>query len=346
MSFRDDCEAYEAWLRGQCAVVEDDLKYKYQRMKCNPFVFLRATAFRWARQIGRICPDLAGAPAVLAVVDLHLENYGTWRDAEGRLVWGVNDFDETATAPYVFDLVRLATSARLAPDLRIDRPAIATAILEGYRRGLDDPRPILPDEQESWMRPLVACPERQRAKFWDDMRACPDAVPPAAVADGLRRSLPEGAVLQRFASWRRGSGSLGRPRYLAIAVWRGGHVLREAKALVPSAWDWAQGRAATPGRVAELAAGPFRSPDPCLRVADGFIYRRVAADSRKVEYGGDGDVPAALLSAMGRELGAIHAADPALPALRADLAGRPAKWLHDAAKAAAAAVEAEYQALA
>jgi hypothetical protein len=343
MTFRDENKEYEAWLRTRCDVVEDDLRYKRQRMKESPFVFLRATCFRWARRIERICPELAGAPAVLSVVDLHLENFGTWRDAEGRLVWGVNDFDEAAAAPYPFDLVRLATSARLVPDLRIGKPAIAEAILAGYRQGLEAPRPTLLDEQETWMRPLVACSDRQRARFWDEVHAYPPAEPPAAVADGLRASLPADAGPPRFASCRKGGGSLGRPRYVAVAAWRGGHVVREAKALVPSAWDWAHDRDAVPSRFAELAGGAFRTPDPFLRVADGFIYRRIAADSRKVEYGGDARVPAALLTAMGRDLGAIHAADPALPQLRADLASRPAKWLHEAAKAAAAAVEADYQ---
>jgi hypothetical protein len=54
-------------------------------------------------------------------------------------------------------------------------------------------------------------------------------------------------------------------------------------------------------------------------------------------------VPAALLTAMGRDLGAIHAADRALPELRAHLSARPATWLHDAARVAAKAVEADYQ---
>ena len=49
-------------------------------------------------------------PKVLAVGDLHIENFGTWRDSEGRLVWGVNDFDETWRLPYTQDLVRLTTS--------------------------------------------------------------------------------------------------------------------------------------------------------------------------------------------------------------------------------------------
>ncbi len=59
------------------------------------------------------------APQVLAVGDMHLENFGTWRDADGRLVWGVNDFDEAAVMPYPLDLVRLAASIRLAPKLRV-----------------------------------------------------------------------------------------------------------------------------------------------------------------------------------------------------------------------------------
>jgi hypothetical protein len=41
----------------------------------------------------------------------------------------------------------------------------------------------------------------------------------------------------RFATRTKGSGSLGRPRYLAIALWQGGHLAREAKAVVPSAWQ-------------------------------------------------------------------------------------------------------------
>jgi hypothetical protein len=47
----------------------------------------------------------------MAVGDLHLENFGIWRDAEGRLVWGVNDFDEAHPMAFTNDLVRLAVSA-------------------------------------------------------------------------------------------------------------------------------------------------------------------------------------------------------------------------------------------
>ena len=51
---------------------------------------------------------------LLAVGDLHVENFGVWRDSRQRLVWGVNDFDDACELPFTSDLVRLATSAMLA----------------------------------------------------------------------------------------------------------------------------------------------------------------------------------------------------------------------------------------
>ncbi|MDI4236209.1 DUF2252 family protein [Bradyrhizobium sp. Arg237L] len=85
MSFRDDNREYEKWLAAQCKIVKSDINYKHKRMKESAFIFLRATYFRWARKIGDWCPELMDAPKVLAVGDLHLENFGTWRDADGRL---------------------------------------------------------------------------------------------------------------------------------------------------------------------------------------------------------------------------------------------------------------------
>jgi len=52
MSFVKDNKAYEAWLAEHCDVVRKDLRYKHKRMEKNAFVFLRATYFRWARNIG------------------------------------------------------------------------------------------------------------------------------------------------------------------------------------------------------------------------------------------------------------------------------------------------------
>ena len=81
-------DRYEKWLATQCEVVNKDLAFKHERMRQSAFHFLRATYFRWAGIIESVCPDFAGAPKVLCVGDSHVENFGTWRDAEARHVWG------------------------------------------------------------------------------------------------------------------------------------------------------------------------------------------------------------------------------------------------------------------
>ena len=86
--------AYERWLAGSLAgeVVAADLKAKHRKMRKSPFAFLRATYWRWAETVLSICPELGAAPGVLAIGDIHLENFGTWRDVEGRLVVGRQRF--------------------------------------------------------------------------------------------------------------------------------------------------------------------------------------------------------------------------------------------------------------
>ena len=114
MRIKKATKKYETWLAKNLTVVPADLALKHTRMGEDLFQFLRATFYRWMQVWAHVCPDLARAPHVLAVGDLHVENFGTWRDKEGRLIWGVNDFDEAYPLPYTIDLVRLAVSAHLA----------------------------------------------------------------------------------------------------------------------------------------------------------------------------------------------------------------------------------------
>src|SRR5262249_58635124 len=140
---------YENWLRDelQGEIVKDDLTEKHRKMSDSPFPFLRATYWRWAEMILTVCPELRDAAAALAVGDIHLENFGVWRDDDGRLVWGVNDFDEAAEMPYTLDLVRLATSAALARKARgLALEDICAAILAGYAAGLDGAKPFATGE--------------------------------------------------------------------------------------------------------------------------------------------------------------------------------------------------------
>jgi uncharacterized protein (DUF2252 family) len=132
---------YETWLRRRIPVVDEDLTLKHERMAEAAFSFMRATFYRWVQLWNEHCPDLTEAPPLLAVGDLHIDNFGTWRDAEGRLVWGINDFDEACLMPYAIDLVRLATSAILAGEeqgLAIDSTEACAAIMSGYVEAIRD----------------------------------------------------------------------------------------------------------------------------------------------------------------------------------------------------------------
>jgi hypothetical protein len=345
MSFRDDNAAYEAWLATQCDVVTEDIKAKHKLMKDSAFMFLRATYFRWAGQIGTVCPQLMDAPRVLCVGDLHLENFGTWRDADGRFVWGVNDFDEGAVMPFVLDLVRLAASIRLSPDRAVDNRKVAVVLLKGYLEGLEQPQPALLDEGETWLRPYAIGSDLESGKFWKKVDKYEKATPPSEVVSFLKESLPKEATNIHFRRRVAGGGSLGRPRYVAIADWRGGRVLREAKALVPSAWTYVHGK--QPSGLLKLAASKYRAPDPFLEIRDKFVLRRLAPDSRKIEFGDDAasHLKNYFLQAMAFDLASIHAAGSVgIRALQRDLERRPRGWLYHAAKTAAAAVEKDFEA--
>ena len=193
-TIRESARQYEDWLREQLHgdVLEQDFAKKHDKMRESAFVFLRATYWRWAETIFDVCPDLAGGTQVLAVGDIHIENYGTWRDVDGRLAWGVNDFDDAAEMPYVLDLVRLAASALLGSGRRrITDEEICAAILNGYRQGLHAPQPVVLDRDKLWLRDLVVIPERERAKFWKKIAAVKGKPAPERYLTAIADAMPE-----------------------------------------------------------------------------------------------------------------------------------------------------------
>jgi hypothetical protein len=345
-------EAYEGWLRKQLdgEIVESDLREKWDKMAEGPFPFLRAMYWRWAETILDICPNLAAAPPVLAVGDIHLENFGTWRDADGRLVWGVNDFDEAAEMPYPLDLVRLATSAMLArPSRDFSSKDICASILKGYDSGLADPWPFVLDEKRAWLRDLVVVPEEDRAQFWTKMDELKKSKkgPAERYRDAIMGAMPDKTCeITKFSRRRAGTGSLGRPRWVGIADWHGAPVVREAKALVQSGWTRIPGRGSPSLRCEEIALGRYRAPDAWYNVIDATVVRRLSPNNRKIEVV---DEPGALLDprmlrAMGRELANIHlGTGDARKAIKRDLSRRKRGWLREAAGDAMKFVRGEYK---
>jgi len=342
MGIVEATRAYEAWLARQLgdAIVRKDLRRKHAGMAKGPFEFLRATYYRWAEEILNICPELAAAPSVVAVGDIHLENFGSWRDNDGRLIWGVNDFDEAAEMPYALDLVRLGVSAVLGcPHIRSTR-AISNNILKGYMRGIADPRPIVLDHQYTWLRDLVVVPDAARARFWKKMEKLAKSTerPPNDYGGALIGAMPERGLDVRYGARTAGLGSLGRPRWIGMAQWRGGPVVREAKAALPSAWTLPSGRGRQPMYCAEIATARYRAPDPWYRLVGPIVVRRLSPNNRKLDAA---EYPLNLtnkkmLRLMGRELGAVHAGvEDRRAAVKRDLDGRDSEWLHSAVKRAA-----------
>ena len=75
---------YEGWLRQYMPLDARALGEKRRLMAADSFKFLRATFFRWAELWRDLASDgERNAARLLAVGDLHLENFGTWRDADG-----------------------------------------------------------------------------------------------------------------------------------------------------------------------------------------------------------------------------------------------------------------------
>lgn len=349
MTFATTTQEYETWLKQRMPIDSGELDEKRQLMQEDQHAFLRASFYRWARLWQRHCEKLDG-PEVLGVGDIHVENFGTWRDADGRLAWGVNDFDEACPIPYTADLVRLATSALLAGSKWPSRKSTTTdgdivdAILDGYHTGLDHPEAFVLAERHEWLRHLVLAGfevkgrggKTRYERFVGQMLELPNAIRiPNEMVDILRDAFPKPTPPYCVGHRVAGLGSLGRPRFTAVAKdWYGGIIVREAKCLTSSAWIWANG-GNTNGMINynRIVKAARRSPDPTLQVRGNWVVRRLAPDVGKVEIQ---DLPidtgVDLLHAMGKEIANVHALDGSgLDAVLEDLRKRPADWLLDAA---------------
>src|SRR4029077_9948500 len=223
----------------QISIVRGDLVLKHRMMAEAVFPFMRSTFYRWAQLWPIVCPELARGPQVLAVGDLHVDNFGTWRDLEGRLIWGVNDFDEAWPASYAVDLVRLIASCYLAIEeqhLSITRKEACRAIEQGYRDSLaKGGAPFVLAEHHRWLRLVALNKLRDPVVFWEKIRNCPryKGTLPKDVLKLLHSSLPLRSMSYDLKSRVAGLGSLGHPRVLALADWHGAHIVREAKQLTP-----------------------------------------------------------------------------------------------------------------
>ncbi|MCU1259849.1 MAG: hypothetical protein JWO80_2734 [Bryobacterales bacterium] len=354
MNTRQATSSYEEWMRKCCStVVEADLRFKHQQMREEPILFFRATYYRWAQLWPDLCTDLCGASKVLAVGDLHVGSFGTWRDAEGRLCWGVDDFDECWPLPYTNDLVRLAASAKIIADseqLAISVKDSCDAILDGYTKTLrNGGAPFVLAEREQHMEKLGIKAIKPPDDFWGKLAHLPVAPRglPQDAQEALRKTLPDPDLDCKIVRRKAGIGSLGQERFVALAQWEGGWIAREMKALLPSACLWLTGRTGSrQSYYREAIDSAVRSHDPFQTVGGRWLTRRLSPDSNPIEIS---DLPKArdeekLLNAMGVEAANVHLGSKSQTAgILKDLQKRKAGWLRSAARTTAKAVVAEWK---
>src|SRR5271154_1559384 len=112
---------------------------RYGRMLVSPFTFYRGAALIMAS-------DLAATPrsgfTVQCCGDAHLSNFGVFASAERRLVFDINDFDETLPGPWEWDVKRLAVSMLIAAQNNDfagkDQDQIVLDTVESYRNAMAD----------------------------------------------------------------------------------------------------------------------------------------------------------------------------------------------------------------
>src|SRR3989454_8479995 len=143
--------------------------------------------------------------------------------------------------------MRLATSALVAReyhDLRIDGKEAVSAILDGYREALEQGgHAFVLAEHHTALREMTLYRLHDPETFWDKLESLPTVKTPVpnVVLTSLRRALPEGDLKVRIVHRVAGLGSLGRQRFVALAVWRGGRGARGTQGLAPPALSGAAG---------------------------------------------------------------------------------------------------------
>ncbi|RNL81323.1 DUF2252 family protein [Nocardioides marmorisolisilvae] len=341
--------AFEDWLAARIPLERAELRRKHEEMRAHEYRFLRGGYHLWLARFGEELPELLTGTPVPVVGDLHVENFGTWRDRDQVRRWGVNDFDELSRGPVALDLVRLATSAVLAPHLALDENEVCAELLAAWSAA--EPRACidLAEEGAGHLRALV--PEfADAARFYADLAAGP----PEQLPDAVRAAAAEVAERGWAPTWHQhtaGTGSLGHRRVVGVGPAADGtpHA-REAKQLGPGTAPWAAETwsdltwpESDPGLYDEVRDA-IRGPAAAARVLDWHV-RDLAPDVVRIEVTGLGRHDSArLLRAMARATADVHGSGGVFASCLRDVARLGERRFQDAVSAMVARTKADFTA--
>src|SRR6187431_1072785 len=128
---------------------------KFRKMAADPFAFYRGSAALFYSDVERLDdPWVDDATSRVWIQgDLHAENYGTYMDSAGVLVFDVNDFDEAYLGHYTWDLQRMAASVALLGYAKaLSDDAVDTAIRTYATSYLDQVRAFTEGDDDEQFR--------------------------------------------------------------------------------------------------------------------------------------------------------------------------------------------------
>lgn len=364
--------AYEKFLQKNINLMKDELALKHTKMSESRFAFLRATYYRWAQLFPTVLADLNNAPRIVAIGDIHLENFGTYRDRKDQLVWGVNDFDELDTLPYTNDLVRLATSAIIAIQeerIALKRKAACRAILKGYRDGMKRGKRmpfIVGSNKNRLLKKWERNAKKSSRSWWKEITILPRvdvstlSRPAIELLEKVGISEPRRMILHRRIG---GTGSLAHKKIIAVESCNMDELRKlprkdknaaafELKELGPAATEWIGGNANKNINWKKNKMDyiyNLRLDDPSLQIKGSWLIRRIAPDCTRIELT---KLPTKraekhLLYCAGAEMANIHLANPkADKSILRDLRKRRKSrkdWLYVASKTMAAIINKDWK---
>jgi uncharacterized protein (DUF2252 family) len=175
---------------------------KYRKMAADPHAFYRGSACLFYADVTAdedpFADDRSGRIWVHG--DLHVENFGTYLNSDGRLVFDVNDFDEAYLGRFTWDLQRFVASLALVgwqkalPDEDVRR--LIGRYVRSYLAQVDDYRKSAADDDfalhlDNTHGPvhaaLVSARQRRRAELLDGMTEISDGVRVFRDLDSTRR---------------------------------------------------------------------------------------------------------------------------------------------------------------
>ena len=133
---RDPLDEFRTFNRPFARRNPELMRYKIARMSESAFAFFRGTFHLFARDalagaVGPLGLLSAGGTELDLAGDIHSENFGTYKAEDGKVHYDINDFDETTTGRFDFDVCRLVTSLFLASRDRGDALGVAVGVALG-----------------------------------------------------------------------------------------------------------------------------------------------------------------------------------------------------------------------